>query len=177
VAHLQNGHTLLELWLPAALLRLPARDGQERYCHGVDACALMSAFENDVQQEGDPMMRSSARRQLGTVVAVGSLIGGATMVVSGASAAPGGGAGVSGTSAAAFPGDNGRIVYSVYDGNAWDLYTINADGSRRRQLTDTTVSEYGGTGHPMEGESPTPCPTVTIPRFSRSGLTAAAVGN
>jgi hypothetical protein len=45
------------------------------------------------------------------------------------------------TSATTFPGDNGRIAYSVWDSAGYDLYTINADASRRRQLTDTTVDE------------------------------------
>ena len=90
------------------------------------------------------MMCLSEGRHLGcTAVVVGSLVAGATLVAAGASPLPGSERTVDRkTSAAAFPGDNGRIAYSVYDGNDYDLYTINADGSRRRQLTDTTVDEY-----------------------------------
>ena len=42
---------------------------------------------------------------------------------------------------AAFPGDNGRIVYSRFADNAYDLFTIRGDGSERVRLTKSSRFE------------------------------------
>jgi Tol biopolymer transport system component len=42
---------------------------------------------------------------------------------------------------AAFPGENGRIVYSRFANGNYDLFTIRADGSGRKRVTKTTKFE------------------------------------
>jgi hypothetical protein len=37
---------------------------------------------------------------------------------------------------AAFPGENGRIVYQGFDGNDYEIYTIDPSGGTITQLTD-----------------------------------------
>ena len=48
--------------------------------------------------------------------------------------------------AAAFPGQNGRILFSGYhSGDGYELYTVDSSGHDLRQLTSNTASEqYGG---------------------------------
>ena len=45
---------------------------------------------------------------------------------------------------ATFPGKNGRIAYTDWDaGKDYEIYTINPDGSGKRQLTNNNADESG----------------------------------
>jgi Tol biopolymer transport system component len=50
----------------------------------------------------------------------------------------------------AFPGANGRIAYASNEGGSWDVYSMNPDGSGKRQLTadpgDDTQPSYSPDG-------------------------------
>jgi hypothetical protein len=43
---------------------------------------------------------------------------------------------------ATFPGKNGRIAYSAYDGNDYEIYTINAFGGGKTKLTHNNADEF-----------------------------------
>jgi hypothetical protein len=42
---------------------------------------------------------------------------------------------------AAFPEQNGKIAYSVYDGNHLQIYTIKPDGGGKRPVTDNATND------------------------------------
>jgi hypothetical protein len=42
---------------------------------------------------------------------------------------------------AAFPGENGKIAYSGYDGNHLQIYTIKPDGGGKRPVTDNATND------------------------------------
>jgi Tol biopolymer transport system component len=42
---------------------------------------------------------------------------------------------------ATFPGKNGRIAYSGYDGNDYEIYTINSRGGDRVQVTNNNRND------------------------------------
>jgi Tol biopolymer transport system component len=44
---------------------------------------------------------------------------------------------------AVFPGTNGKIVYLNHGGGDYEVFTMNADGSAKTQLTDDPVDESG----------------------------------
>jgi Tol biopolymer transport system component len=60
---------------------------------------------------------------------------------------------VSSALGSAFPGKNGKIVYAVYSNKADKLFTANADGSSRKQITKPGAKQQGD----------------EQPRFSRDG--------
>jgi TolB protein len=43
---------------------------------------------------------------------------------------------------AAFPGKNGRIAYSAYDGNDYEIYTMNSRGGDKVQVTNNNRDDY-----------------------------------
>jgi TolB protein len=43
---------------------------------------------------------------------------------------------------ATFPGKNGRIAYSGYDGNDYEIYTINSHGGDKFQVTNNNKGDY-----------------------------------
>src|SRR5215208_6731243 len=43
---------------------------------------------------------------------------------------------------ATFPGKNGRIAYSGYDGNDYEIYTINSRGGAQRKVTNNSRDFY-----------------------------------
>jgi len=43
---------------------------------------------------------------------------------------------------ATFPGKVGRIAYSGYDGNDYEIYTINSRGGDKVQLTNNNRDDY-----------------------------------
>jgi TolB protein len=43
---------------------------------------------------------------------------------------------------ATFPGKNARIAYSGYDGNDYEIYTINSRGGDKVQLTNNNRDDY-----------------------------------
>jgi tricorn protease-like protein len=43
---------------------------------------------------------------------------------------------------ATFPGKNGRIAYSGYDGNDYEIYTINSRGGDKFQVTNNNTDDY-----------------------------------
>src|SRR5919112_1280352 len=43
---------------------------------------------------------------------------------------------------ATFPGKNGRIAYSGYDGNDYEIYTINSRGEAKRKVTNNNRDDY-----------------------------------
>jgi Tol biopolymer transport system component len=43
---------------------------------------------------------------------------------------------------ATFPGKNGRIAYSGYDGNDYEIYTINVNGGDKFQVTNNNTDDY-----------------------------------
>jgi WD40-like Beta Propeller Repeat len=43
---------------------------------------------------------------------------------------------------AAFPGKNGRIAYSGFDGHDWEIYTINPRGGDKFQVTNNDKDDY-----------------------------------
>ena len=43
---------------------------------------------------------------------------------------------------ATFPGKNGRIAYSAYDGNDYEIYTTNSRGGDKFQLTNNNRDDY-----------------------------------
>src|SRR5215210_1721942 len=43
---------------------------------------------------------------------------------------------------AALPGKNGRIAYSAYDGNDYEIYTINSRGGDKFQVTNNNRDDY-----------------------------------
>jgi hypothetical protein len=43
---------------------------------------------------------------------------------------------------ATFPGSNGRIAYTVNNGNDSDIYTIKPDGGGEFKVTDTATDDY-----------------------------------
>jgi hypothetical protein len=43
---------------------------------------------------------------------------------------------------ATFPGNNGRIAYTVNNGNDSDIYTIKPDGGGKFKVTDTATDDY-----------------------------------
>src|SRR5215217_1218274 len=43
---------------------------------------------------------------------------------------------------ATFPGKNGRIAYSGYDGNDYEIYTINSRGGDKIQVTNNNTDDY-----------------------------------
>ena len=45
---------------------------------------------------------------------------------------------------ATFPGKNGRIAYSGYDGNDYEIYTMNPDGSNLKVTAPSGLSPAGG---------------------------------
>ena len=42
---------------------------------------------------------------------------------------------------AAFPGRNGRIAFSAFDGTDMEIYTITPDGPRQQQVTNNSLSD------------------------------------
>jgi hypothetical protein len=40
-----------------------------------------------------------------------------------------------------YPGTNGKIAYSGWDGNDWDIYTINPDGGSRKNVTNNNTDD------------------------------------
>src|SRR5215211_2005346 len=44
---------------------------------------------------------------------------------------------------ATFPGKNGRIAYSFYDGNDYEIYTTNSRGGDKFQVTNNNRDDYG----------------------------------
>jgi hypothetical protein len=40
-----------------------------------------------------------------------------------------------------YPGTNGKIAYAGYDGNDSEIYTINAGGGGKKQLTDNSTND------------------------------------
>jgi dipeptidyl aminopeptidase/acylaminoacyl peptidase len=42
---------------------------------------------------------------------------------------------------ATFPGKNGRIAYQGYDGNDWEIYTINPNGRTPSKLTNNNMGD------------------------------------
>jgi dipeptidyl aminopeptidase/acylaminoacyl peptidase len=49
---------------------------------------------------------------------------------------------VSENAEATFPGKNGRIAYSGYDGNDYEIYTINSRGGAKRKVTNNNRDDY-----------------------------------
>ena len=43
---------------------------------------------------------------------------------------------------ATFPGKNGRIAFSAYDGNDYEIYTINSRGGNKFQVTNNNRDDY-----------------------------------
>ena|SRR5215218_8662503 len=43
---------------------------------------------------------------------------------------------------ATFPGKNARIAYSGYDGNDYEIYTINSRGGAKRKVTNNNRDDY-----------------------------------
>src|SRR5215208_381909 len=43
---------------------------------------------------------------------------------------------------ATFPGKNGRIAYSAYDGNDYEIYTINSRGGDKFQVTNNNRDDH-----------------------------------
>jgi TolB protein len=43
---------------------------------------------------------------------------------------------------ATFPGKNGRIAYSSYDGNDYEIYTVNSLGGDKFQVTNNARDDY-----------------------------------
>jgi TolB protein len=43
---------------------------------------------------------------------------------------------------ATFPGKNGRMAYSGYDGNDYEIYTINSRGGDKFQVTNNNRDDY-----------------------------------
>src|SRR5918992_1484579 len=43
---------------------------------------------------------------------------------------------------ATFPGKNGRIAYSSYDGNDYEIYTVNSRGGDKFQVTNNNKDDY-----------------------------------
>jgi Tol biopolymer transport system component len=43
---------------------------------------------------------------------------------------------------ATFPGNPGKIAYSGYDGQDFEIYTINSGGGGRFNVTDNSTDEY-----------------------------------
>ena len=43
---------------------------------------------------------------------------------------------------ATFPGKNGRIAYSGYDGNDYEIYTIDSRGGAKRKVTNNNRDDY-----------------------------------
>jgi hypothetical protein len=54
-----------------------------------------------------------------------------------------------GPAGATFPGKNGKIAYSGYDGTDFEIYTIKPGGGGRVQLTDNQTED----GSPSWGSS------------------------
>jgi Tol biopolymer transport system component len=48
---------------------------------------------------------------------------------------------VSENAEATFPGKNGRIAYSGYDGNDYEIYTTNVGGRGKTKLTHDNADE------------------------------------
>ncbi len=44
--------------------------------------------------------------------------------------------------------DSARIAFASYDGNDFEIFTVNPDGSGLRQLTDNAVDDWGATWSP-----------------------------
>src|SRR5688500_2746343 len=42
---------------------------------------------------------------------------------------------------ATFPGKNGRIAYATYDGNDYEIYTINPNGSGKIKVTNNVTDD------------------------------------
>ena len=51
----------------------------------------------------------------------------------------------------AFPGRNGRIAFSTYDGADYEIYTIKANGTERTQVTNNSVGNFSAAWSP-DGE-------------------------
>src|ERR671912_659386 len=49
---------------------------------------------------------------------------------------------VSENAEATFPGKNGRIAYSGYDGNDYEIYTVNSRGGDKDQVTNNNTDDY-----------------------------------
>ncbi len=43
---------------------------------------------------------------------------------------------------ATFPGKNGRIAYSSFDGNDYEIYTVNSRGGDKFQVTNNNRDDY-----------------------------------
>jgi Tol biopolymer transport system component len=43
---------------------------------------------------------------------------------------------------ATFPGKSGRIAYSGYDGNDYEIYTVNSRGGNKFQVTNNNTDDY-----------------------------------
>ena len=43
---------------------------------------------------------------------------------------------------ATFRGQNGKIAYASYDGQDYEIYTINPNGGGKKQLTDNSWGDY-----------------------------------
>jgi WD40-like Beta Propeller Repeat len=84
-------------------------------------------------EEGEMLM---ARRTLYLPALLGTLVAAVLMACAVALLT------VSGKAEATFPGKNGRIAYSAYDGNDYEIYTINAGGSGKTQLTHNNNNEF-----------------------------------
>ena len=52
------------------------------------------------------------------------------------------------TAEAAFPGTNGRIAYSGFDGNDFEIFTIPATGGTPVQVTNSPTNEFYASWQP-----------------------------
>ena len=48
---------------------------------------------------------------------------------------------VSGTAGATFPGQNGKIAYASYDGDDYEIYTINPGGGGKSRVTNNDTDD------------------------------------
>src|SRR5918994_4916243 len=84
-------------------------------------------------EEGEMHM---ARRTLHPPALLGTLASAVLMAFAVALSA------VSEKAEATFPGKNGRIAYSGYDGNDYEIYTIDSRGGAKRKVTDNNRDDY-----------------------------------
>ena len=89
---------------------------------------------SSTNRHGRGWLRPSRTRLLGSTIVVGAVLAVVAATVP-ATSSPS-------DSSSRLPGRNGRLAFTVYDGNDYEIYTIRTDGGGRRQLTDNTTDDY-----------------------------------
>ena len=89
---------------------------------------------SSTNSHGRGWLRPRRTRVLGSTIAVGAVLAVVAATVP-ATSSPS-------DSSSRLPGRNGRLAFTVYDGNDDEIYTQKPNGGGRHQVTDNTTEEF-----------------------------------